>query len=65
MMTMKEARELWKHYDLSEEDLKEWLWVRNNRGPDPPDVHKGETVEVTVRPRPHPPAEEAPLKSST
>jgi hypothetical protein len=63
MMTLKQAREIWKYYDMSEEELKAWVWTVNNRPPDPPDVHKGETIEVI---HPHPPGEEeVTLKSST
>jgi hypothetical protein len=46
MMTIERAREIWKYYDMSEEDLEGWVRVFNNRPPDPPDVHKGETIEI-------------------
>ena len=46
MMTLERAREIWKYYQMSEEDLKEWVWTFNNRGPDPPGVFKGETIDI-------------------
>ena len=45
-MTLEKAREIWKYYQMSEEELKEWVHVCNNRGPDPPGVFKGETIEI-------------------
>jgi len=46
MMTIEKAREIWKYYDMTDGDLEAWVRVHNNRPPDPPGVHKGETIEI-------------------
>ena len=45
-MTLEEAQRIWKGYDMDLKTLEEWVWIVNNRPPDPPDAHLGETVEV-------------------
>lgn len=47
MMTLEKARKIWEHYDISEETLYAWVYMVNNLPPDPPDVHKGETIEIS------------------
>ena len=46
-MDIEEARRIWGN-DMSDEDLKEWLLVRNNRQEDPSSIPKGATIEIDV-----------------
>jgi len=49
MMTLEKARKIWWNYGMSDTDLEEWVWMVNNKPPDPPNVHVGETVPVAPR----------------
>ena len=43
-MNLEKARKIWWNYRMSDAELEEWVWMVNNRPPDPPNVHVGETV---------------------
>jgi hypothetical protein len=48
MMTIEEARAIWKSMMLTDEELEEWLALKNNRRPeeDDPSIPKGCTIEI-------------------
>ena len=46
-MNLEKARKIWWNYGMSDTELEEWVWMVNNRPPDPPNVHVGETVPLT------------------
>ena len=47
-MTLEKARKIWWNYEMSDADIEEWVWMVNNKPPDPPNVHVGETVPVAA-----------------
>jgi len=47
-MNMDKARKIWYGYNFTEIDLREWVRLSNEKLPDPPNLHKGETVDVSI-----------------
>ena len=46
MMTMEQARKIWNWYDMTDEELQEWVDATNARKPEEDTEPLGETIEV-------------------
>ena len=46
MVTMEQAREVWKWHEITDEELQEWVNLVNSREPEKDTEPLGETIEV-------------------